>query len=129
LGEQIFLVAGAVARPMPDEVRAAYDAPFPDASYKAGPRAMPGLIPLAPDAPGAAENQAAWGVLDAFDRSFVCAFSDGDPITRGADRPFRERVPGARGQRHVTLAGGGHFLQEDVGAELAAVVRRVALGA
>lgn len=123
-----FLVAGAVATPMSDGVRAAYDAPFPTSAHKAGPRAMPGLIPLAPTAPGAAENRAAWEVLATFDRPFVCAFSDGDPITRGADRPFRERVPGARGQEHVTLAGGGHFLQEDVGPELAAVVRRVALG-
>lgn len=119
------LVAGAVVTPLAEEVRAAYDAPFPDASYKAGPRVMPSLIPLSPDMPGAAANVAAWESLAQFQRPFVCAFSDSDPITRGADRLFRERVPGAAGQPHVTLAGAGHFLQEDVPAELAEVVRAV----
>lgn len=117
-----FLVSSGCAVPMGDEVRGWYDAPFPTPELKAGPRAMPGLIPQEPDAPGAAEARAAWGVLERFDRPFVCAFSDSDPITRGADRLFLDRVPGTRHERHVTLAGGGHFLQEDVGPALADVV-------
>ncbi|MGK2866793.1 MAG: hypothetical protein ACSLFA_09150, partial [Mycobacterium sp.] len=67
-------------------------------------------------------NRAAWEVLRGFDRPFLCAFSDSDPITRGADAALRELIPGAAGRSHVTIAGGGHFLQEDKGRELAAVV-------
>ncbi|MBI2796805.1 MAG: haloalkane dehalogenase [Gemmatimonadetes bacterium] len=105
----------------PAEV-AAYDAPFPADEYKAGARAFPALIPLAPDAPEAAENRAAWEVLRTFTRPFLCAYSDGDPLTRGADRKFRREIPGAADQPQVTIEGGGHFLQEDRGAELARVV-------
>ena len=112
------LVSGGVARPMAPEVRAAYDAPFPDASYKAGPRAMPALIPQELDAAGAAENRAAWAVLAGFERPFLCLFSDSDPITAHGDEPFLERVPGTRGQPH-TVVPGGHFVQEDSGIELA----------
>jgi haloalkane dehalogenase len=111
------LVSGGVARPMDPEVRAAYDAPFPDASYKAGPRSLPRLIPQEPDAPGAADNRAAWTVLEGFDRPFLCLFSDSDPITAGGETAFLDRVPGTKGQPHATIAG-GHFLQEDAGAEL-----------
>jgi haloalkane dehalogenase len=104
------------------EVRAAYDAPFPGDEYKAGARQFPALVPDGPDAPGAAENRAAWEVLERFDRPFLTAFSDGDPITGGADRPLQARIPGAAGRPHVTITGGGHFLQEDQGAQLADVV-------
>ncbi|MDQ1688638.1 MAG: haloalkane dehalogenase [Frankiaceae bacterium] len=117
-----FLVDGATLRALADEERAAYDAPYPSPSYKAGPRAMPGLIPQALDAPGAAENQAAWRVLEKWDKPFLTAFSDSDPITRGAERLFQKRVPGAGGLRHPTITGAGHFLQEDAGPELAQVV-------
>lgn len=91
---------------------AAYDAPFPDDSYKAG----------APDDPASAANRAAWETLARFDKPFLTAFSDSDPITGGGDRVFHKLVPGAQGLNHVTLAGGGHFLQEDVGPDLARVV-------
>ena len=97
---------------------AAYDAPFPDSSYKAGPRAMPGLIPQRPDDPGAADNVRAWQALERFEAPLLCLFSDGDPITAGADRPLLARVPGAAGQPHATVRGAGHFLQEDRGPEL-----------
>ena len=70
----------------------------------------------------AAANRAAWAVLGRFDRPFLTAFSDGDPITGGGDRVFQKLVPGAQGRPHTTLAGGGHFLQEDVGPDLARVV-------
>lgn len=116
------VVAGGCATPLPPEVVAAYDAPFPDDRYTAGPRAMPALVPTSPDDPAAAANRAAWAVLARWDKPFLTAFSDGDPITGGGDRAFQKLVPGARGLPHVTLAGGGHFLQEDVGPELARVV-------
>ena len=112
------LCAGGVTQKMAAPVVAAYDAPFPDPSFKAGPKALPGLIPQSPDAPGAADNRAAWAVLEQWEKPFLCLFSDGDPITRGADRPFLERIPGTRGQPHRTV-GGGHFLQEDSGPEVA----------
>jgi haloalkane dehalogenase len=116
------IVKGGCLKDVPDDVRAAYDAPFPDESYKAGARAFPMLVPSRPDDPAHDDNVAAWVGLAAFDRPFLCAFSDGDPITRGADRELKERVAGAQGQPHTTIVGGGHFLQEDCGEELAKVV-------
>lgn len=103
-------------------VVAGYDAPFPDETYKEGARQFPVLVPTSPDDPASAANRAAWTALDKFDKPFLCAFSDKDPITAGADRVLRERIPGAKGQPHTTITGGGHFLQEDRGAELARVV-------
>jgi haloalkane dehalogenase len=117
-----FLVKSGCAQELPPEVMAAYDAPFPDASYKAGARAFPDLIPQTEDDPATPANQRAWEVLRGFDKPFLCAFSDKDPITAGGDRPFLSRVPGAAGQPHTTIEGGGHFLQEDRGPELAKVV-------
>ncbi|MCW2665776.1 MAG: haloalkane dehalogenase [Frankiales bacterium] len=117
-----FLVASGCQGTLPADVQAAYDAPFPDASYKAGPRTFPLLIPQSPDDPAAPAQAAAWRVLEAWDKPFLCAFSDSDPITRGADRPFRERVPGAAGQPHTTIEGASHFVQEDRGEQLATVL-------
>jgi haloalkane dehalogenase len=116
------IVAGGCAQPVADEVRAAYDAPFPDDTFKAGARAMPALVPTSPDDPAADANRAAWETLQRFDRPVVCAFSDGDPVTAGGDGVFRKLVPGAADQPHVTIEGGGHFLQEDRGPECAEVV-------
>jgi haloalkane dehalogenase len=104
------------------EVVAAYDAPFPDSTYVSGARQFPLLVPIDPEDPAASANRAAWTVLEQFEKPFLCAFSDGDPIMRGLDAPLRERIPGAAGQPHTTIAGGGHFLQEDRGPELARVV-------
>jgi haloalkane dehalogenase len=116
------IVNGGCTTDLSPEVQAAYDAPFPDESYKAGARAFPMLVPSRPDDPAHDANVAAWVGLAAFDRPFLCAFSDGDPITRGADRGLVERIAGARGQPHTTIVGGGHFLQEDRGPDLAKVV-------
>jgi len=116
------IVAGGCAGPLPDAVVAAYDAPFPDDAYTAGARIFPTLVPTSPSDPAAAANHAAWATLATFDRPFLTAFSDGDPITGGGDAVFRRTVPGAQGVEHVTIAGGGHFLKEDRGPELARVV-------
>lgn len=104
------------------EVVAAYNAPFPDQRHTAGARRFPMLVPTTPDDPSAGPNRAAWEVLEAWDKPLLTAFSDKDPVTAGADRAFRERVRGAAGQPHTVIEGGGHFLQEDRGPELAAVV-------
>lgn len=116
------IINGGCATDLAPAVIAAYDAPFPDESFKEGARQFPLLVPTAPDDPAAPANRAAWETLSSFTKPFVCAFSDGDPITGGADRALLERVPGTQGQAHTTIVGGGHFLQEDRGPELAAVV-------
>ncbi len=123
------IVAGGCRTPLAAEVVAAYDAPFPDPAYKAGARIFPALVPTAPDDPAAADNERAWEALARFERPFLTAFSDGDPITAGGDAPFRQRVPGAAGQPHATITGAGHFLQEDAGPALADVVARFVAGA
>ena len=116
------IVQNATVGELPPDVVAAYDAPFPDDRFKAGARSFPALVPTRPDDPASAANRAAWEGLTRFDKPFLTAFSDGDPITGGGDRVFHKLVPGAKGLPHTTLAGGGHFLQEDVGPELARVV-------
>ncbi|HQF93891.1 MAG TPA: haloalkane dehalogenase, partial [Microthrixaceae bacterium] len=107
---------------LPDDVVAAYEAPFPDDSYKAGARAFPSLIPTTPDNAASDANRAAWAELGRFDRPFLCCFSDSDPITAGADAKLLDVVPGTAGQPHTTIAGAGHFLQEDRGEDLAGVL-------
>jgi haloalkane dehalogenase len=116
------IVKGGCRTDLPTEVVAAYDAPFPDDSYKAGARVFPTLVPTRPDDPAADANRAAWTVLESWRKPFLTAFSDEDPITAGGHAVFQRRVPGARGRQHVTIEGGGHFLQEDRGPELAEVI-------
>lgn len=116
------IINGGCTTDLDPAVIAAYDAPFPSDEATAGARIFPSLIPTTPDDPGAAENAATWEVLRSFERPFLTAFSDGDPITAGADAVFVSQIPGAAGQPHTAITGGGHFLQEDRGAELAEVV-------
>jgi haloalkane dehalogenase len=116
------IIAGACKLPLAPEVRRAYDAPFPDESYKAGARQFPLLVPSRPDDPASAPNRAAWEKLRQFRKPFLTAFSDSDPITRGADLLLQAMIPGCAGQPHTTITDGGHFLQEDQGEALAAVV-------
>lgn len=116
------IVGSGTTSTLDPAVVAAYDAPFPDERYKEGARQFPLLVPTAPDDPASEDNRRAWESLRRFDRPFLCAFSDGDPITAGADRQFVREVPGAAGQPHTTIRGAGHFLQEDQGEQLAEVV-------
>jgi len=102
-----------------EEIKAAYNAPFPDESYKAGARIFPKLVPTSPDNPASPANKAAWETFKNFNKPFLTAFSDKDPITRGGDKPFQKLVPGARNQPHTIIEGAGHFIQEDNGEELA----------
>ena len=104
-------------------VLAAYEAPFPEESYKAGARALPSIVPTDPDDPEASRNRAAWKVLAALDVPVLCAFGDSDPITGGAAKYMREGFKGAQGQPHCTIKQAGHFIQEDRGEELALVAR------
>jgi haloalkane dehalogenase len=116
-----FVAAGCV-RGLSDAARAAYDAPFPDESYKTAARAMPGLVPYRPDDPASGANRAAWHRLAASPTPMLVAFSDSDPIT-GAMGPILQRtMVGAVGRKHPVIENAGHFLQEDAGPELAAAI-------
>jgi haloalkane dehalogenase len=116
------LVQAGCQTTLPAAVLAAYDAPFPDRSYQAGPRAMPGLVPTSPDDPAAPANRAAWQQLAAWDKPFLTAFSDRDPITGGMAPILTRVIPGAAGIEHPVIAGAGHFLQEDAGERLGEVI-------
>jgi haloalkane dehalogenase len=116
------IVNGGCTSDLPDDVVAAYDAPFPDESYKEGARQFPTLVPSEPDDPASEPNRRAWESLRRFTKPFLTAFSDSDPITAGAERVLQSDIPGAQGQPHTTIGGGGHFLQEDRGEQLAEVV-------
>jgi haloalkane dehalogenase len=116
------LVQSGCQTKLPPAVLAAYDAPFPDETFMAGPRAMPGLVPTSPDDPATAANRAAWRRLSAWDKPFLVAFSDRDPITGAMAPILKNAVPGAAGVEHPVIQGAGHFLQEDAGELLGAVV-------
>ncbi len=117
------LVRSGCRSTVPPEVLAAYDAPFPDETYKAAPRAMPNLVPTTPDDPASAANRAAWQRLSTWNKPFLVAFSDRDPITSAMGPVLQRVVPGAES---VTIAGGGHFVQEDAGEQLAVAIARFA---
>lgn len=116
------IVDGGCATELSEDVIAGYDAPFPDDSYKAGARIFPSLVPTTPDDPAAAANLAAWETLRRFDKPFLCTFSDKDPILGKGYAVLQREIPGTQGQPHVTIEGGGHFLQEDCGPALARVL-------
>jgi haloalkane dehalogenase len=117
------IVSGGCTQKLSDEVIKAYNAPFPDDSYKSGARIFPTLVPVTTDDKGAIDNMEAWKSLSKFDKPFLCAFSDGDPVTRGGDKILRQFIPGAKTvTEHVTIKNAGHFLQEDKGEELGEVV-------
>lgn len=113
------IIKGGCVSNLSPEVIEAYNAPFPDDRYKAGARQFPLLVPTTPDNPASAATRRAWEVLSQWDKPFLTAFSDSDPVTRGADAVLQKLIPGAKGQPHTTIIGGGHFLQEDKGEELA----------
>lgn len=116
------LVDSGCLTELPGPVRAAYDAPFLDETYKAGPRAMPGLVPTSPDDPATAANRAAWTRLARWDKPFLVAFADSDPITGAMAPILRDTIPGATGVDHHTLESAGHFIQEDAGERLGRIV-------
>lgn len=122
------LVASGCRRGLSDAARTAYDAPFPDESFKAGPRAMPLILPTSPNDPATEPNRRAWQRLTEWTKPFLVAFSDSDPITRPMGPILARAVPAARQREQPTIAGAGHFLQEDAGEELASVIAHFVLG-
>jgi len=121
-----FILNSGCARELSAAEMAAYEAPFPDETYKEGARQFPALVPITPAHASVSENLAAWKALETFQKPFVTAFSDGDPVTRGGEAAFQARVPGTRGQAHVTLQG-GHFVQEDSPAEIVKVLKALVM--
>ena len=111
--------AACTSKPLDPAVVAAYDAPFPSDEYTAGSRIFPSLVPTSPTDPSGAANRQAWEVLKTWTKPLITMFSDQDPVTAGGFKPFQKLVPGAQGQPHTTIEGGGHFLQEDKGVEIA----------
>ncbi len=116
------IIKGATVKPLGQGVEAAYNAPYPDESYKAGARIFPAIVPVSPDMDGAADNREAWGILKMWEKPFLTCFSDQDPITKGGDAVFQKLIPGCQGQPHQYLKGGGHFLQEDLSPELSQII-------
>jgi haloalkane dehalogenase len=112
------IVATGTRRSLSAAERAAYDAPFPSSKYKVAARAFPALVPTSPDDPAAPANTRAWDALGRWEKPFLTLFGKHDPILGKADTPLLEHVPGAKGHPHDRLAG-GHFIQEDVGVEIA----------
>jgi len=113
-------VQSGCRRSLSEHVRAGYDAPFPDETFKAGPRAMPDLVPTTPDDPASAANRAAWSTLSTLPTPVLVAFSDSDPVTAAMAPILKQAMPGAHGREHPVITDAGHFLQEDAGPELAA---------
>lgn len=98
----------------------AYAAPFPSEAYLQGARQFPSLIPLLPDNVEVPANRRAWEALGQFEKPFLTAFSDGEPGQ--TDIQFQTEIPGASGQKHVTIRNAMHYTQDDQGEELAKVV-------
>ena len=116
------IVNRACLNKLEPEVIAAYDAPFPDDSYKAGARIFPALVSISPDDPAVPANLKAWEVFSRWEKPFLTAFSDLDPITQGGDAYFQKTIPGAKGMKHTTIMSAGHFVQEDKGGEWARII-------
>ncbi|NVM44503.1 MAG: haloalkane dehalogenase [Candidatus Lokiarchaeota archaeon] len=118
------IVQGGTIKNLSRDVIKAYDAPFPDDSFKAGARIMPSLVPISKDDPEHLTNKKAIEQFGKWKKPFLTAFSDGDPITKGGEKFWQETVPGAQSQNHTTIRDAGHFVQEDRGPELAKLIIR-----
>ena len=116
------ILQNSTVKEIPDEVLAGYEAPFPDDIYMVGAKVFPSLVPTSPNDPAVPANRRAWEVLATWEKPFLTAFADSDPITRGGDRGFQKRIPGAQGLDHRIIEKAGHFIQEDAGEELASLL-------
>lgn len=116
------LLTGVMVTEPSTELVAAYRAPYPEADLTVGSRAFTQLLPTRPDNPMYALTYPAWKVLETFDKPFLTIFSDQDAVAPTGYKPLVDRIPGAKGQPHVVLEGGGHFLQEDLPEEYTAAL-------
>lgn len=102
-----------------DEVKRGYEAPFPDARYMAGARAMPLRVPLNPEDDGARQMREAREFFREWRKPAFVLFGDSDPITKPSRDWFRELIPSAKEEPDVWIEDAAHFLQEDRGEEIA----------
>jgi haloalkane dehalogenase len=116
------IIQSGTKRILTEEELDAYDAPFPDESYKEGGRILPSLVPISPDDPESERNRAANQVFMKWEKPFITAFGDSDPVTAGADKLYQQIVPGAKNQNHTTIKNAHHFVQEDAGPELGKLI-------
>lgn len=107
------IIKGGTVRDITQDIIEAYNAPFPDDTYKEAARQFPTLVPVTPDDPSSQVNRDAWKKLKEWDKPFLCAFSDSDPIMAGVDKTFIKLVPGTKDMPHTIIEKAGHFLQED----------------
>lgn len=113
------IIDGGTVNKLTPEIIAAYDAPYPDESYKAGARIFPALVPSEPDDPEAIINQKAWVEYSKWEKPLLTLFGDSDPIMKGGEKFFMKMVPGAKNTPHEIIPQAGHFIQEDQGELLA----------
>ncbi len=106
-------VRNGTTKGIDENALAAYNAPFPDDDHKQGVRQFPNLVPGTPRTPSAEPNKEAWKILRDWNKPFLCAFSDKDPIFSGVENSFYKLIPGCKDMPHVTIEDAGHFLQED----------------
>lgn len=118
------IVDGASTRTLTEAERAAYDAPYPDATYQASPVQFPVLIPAPPDHPAVPLFRATWDFLETWTRPFLTVFGSEDAIAfkPGSHLKFQRKVPGAQGQPHRVIEGANHFIQEDASDELVGIL-------
>ena len=116
------LIQGATTTKLSKEIMRGYDAPFPDDTFKAGARIMPSLVPISTDDPEHEANKKGFEQFGKWEKPFLTAFSDCDPVTLGGDRFLQNYVPGAKGQKLKIIINAGHFLQEDKGPEIANLI-------
>ena len=117
-----FIIQGGTKTKLNKDVLNGYDAPFPDETFKAGARILPSLVPISTDDPEHENNKKAIEQFKEWEKPFLTAFSDSDPITKGGDTFWQTYIPGARSQNHTTIKNAGHFVQEEQGPELAEVI-------
>ena len=122
------LVNGGYVGGISDAARTAYEAPFPEEHHKVSARKFPLLIPVQPDNEGVPLAKAAWAKLATYERPFLTAYGDSDPISRGGEVAYKERIPGAAGLEHLIISGAGHFIQEDKPAELVNIIESLIAG-
>ena len=120
-----FVIQGGTTTELPDEVVAAYEAPFPTPESKAGAAQFPLLVPMSEDEPMVAQQLQMQEELRSWQKPALVAFSDSDPVfpfPKAGDR-FVDLIPTVSDQ--VKIEGAAHFLQEDRGEQIAEEIRRV----
>jgi len=113
------VIDGATVSELTPEVLTAYNAPFPDLSYKGGAMKFPLLVPISEDAEALPAMRQTAERLKSWTKPALIMFSDKDPVTAGGDKYFRELIPSAKNEPEITIRDAGHFLQEDKGEEIA----------